>query len=352
MGYVDQSGLSDAALPQYAGRFVGYPDEASARADLLAGTIGSYFVLPSDYLQTGRVTVFGTGGGFAAFAAADNGEMSRFLVDHLLAGKVDAETQARVRAPMDVRSVTLNEAGETSTESPFSWVGDFVVPYLFSILFMITIFTASGFLLQSVSEEKEGRTIEILLSSISPTQLLAGKILGLGALGLIQVFVWVGAGLLLVTGAATLLSLTNVISISASTVALGITYFVLGYLLFATLMAVAGSMGTTMRESQQLAGIFTLFAAIPWMTMGIVIANPGSPVAIILSYFPLTAPVMMLIRLGFGQVPTGQIVISLAILMLGIGFSLWAGAKLFRVGLLMYGKRPSFKELTQAFRQA
>lgn len=351
-GYVDQSGVLSAHLPQYADRFIPYPDEASARAALLAGEVDSYLLLPADYMQTGRVMIYGTRGGFSTFAAADSGDIRSFLVDHLLADKVDATTQERARAPMDVQPVTLNEEGEVSTESPFSWIGDFVVPYLFSILFMITIFTASGFLLQSVSEEKEGRTIEILLSSISPTQLLAGKILGLGALGLIQVFVWVAAGAVLLTAAATLLSLANVLSISLTTVVLGVLYFVLGYLLFATLMAVAGSMGTTMRESQQIAGIFTLSAALPWMTMGIVIANPNSPVALALSYFPLTAPVMMLIRLGFGQVPIGQIVISLAMLIGGIVLSVWAGAKVFRVGLLMYGKRPSLKDLAQAFRQA
>lgn len=351
-GYVDQSGVLSAHLPQYADRFIPYPDEASARAALLAGEVDSYILLPADYMQTGRVMIYGTRGGFSTFAAADSGDIRSFLVDHLLADKVDATTQERARAPMDVQPVTLNEEGEVSTESPFSWIGDFVVPYLFSILFMITIFTASGFLLQSVSEEKEGRTIEILLSSISPTQLLAGKILGLGALGLIQVFVWVAAGAVLLTAAATLLSLANVLSISLTTVVLGVLYFVLGYLLFATLMAVAGSMGTTMRESQQIAGIFTLSAALPWMTMGIVIANPNSPVALALSYFPLTAPVMMLIRLGFGQVPIGQIVISLAMLIGGIVLSVWAGAKVFRVGLLMYGKRPSLKDLAQAFRQA
>jgi ABC-2 type transport system permease protein len=352
MGYVDQSGVLSAHLPQYADRFIPYPNEASARADLLADEVDSYLLLPADYMQTGMVIVYGTRGGFSTFAAADSGLIRGFLVEHLLAGKVDATTQERVRAPMDVRPVTLNEEGEVSTASPFSWIGDFVVPYLFSILFMITIFTASGFLLQSVSEEKEGRTIEILLSSITPTQLLAGKILGLGALGLIQVFVWVAAGAVLLTAAATLLSLANVLTISLTTVVLGVLYFVLGYLLFATLMAVAGSMGTTMRESQQIAGIFTLSAALPWMTMGIVLANPNSPIAVALSYFPLTAPVMMLIRLGFGQVPAGQIAISLALLIGGIGFSVWAGAKVFRVGLLMYGKRPGLKDLAQAFKQA
>jgi ABC-2 type transport system permease protein len=227
-----------------------------------------------------------------------------------------------------------------------------VLPYVFSILFVITIFTTSGFLLQGVSEEKEGRVIEILLSSISSTQLLAGKILGLGALGLIQVSVWLGAGAALLGAAMALFTLTDVISLSLGTVALGMVYFVLGYLLFATLMAVAGSMGTTQRESQQIAGIFSMTAAVPWMTFGVVFTNPHSPIAVVLSYVPLTSPVMMLIRLGMSQVPVSQIAISLAFLVLGIIFSLWAGAKVFRTGLLMYGKRPNLKDLARAFRQA
>jgi ABC-2 type transport system permease protein len=136
------------------------------------------------------------------------------------------------------------------------------------------------------------------------------------------------------------------------TVGLGVVYFMLGYLLFATLMAVAGSMGTTQRESQQIASIFSLAAAIPWMTMGVIFANPHAPLAVALSYFPLTAPVMMLLRLGVSQVPAGQIVISIGLLVLAIGASLWVGAKIFRTSLLMYGKRPGLKDLARAFRQA
>jgi ABC-2 type transport system permease protein len=351
-GYVDHSGLLNADLPQYAGTFVGYADEASARAALLAGEISNYFVLESDYLETGNVVVYGLGGGFSTFAAADSGSIRGFLVESLLNGNVDPQLQARAVDPMSVTPVTLNEQGEVSTESPFSWLGDFVVPYVFAILFVITIFTASGFLLQGVSEEKEGRIIEILLSSISPTQLLAGKILGLGALGLLQVVFWIAAGAALLLAAASIFALAGVIKLSLGTLALGVLYFVLGYLLFATLMAVAGSMGTTQRESQQIASIFSLAAALPWMTMGIVFANPNSPIAVALSYFPLTAPVMMLLRLGLGTVPAGQIAISLVLLLLGIALSLWAGAKVFRVGLLMYGKRPSIKDLTRAFREA
>jgi ABC-2 type transport system permease protein len=352
LGFVDQSGLLTAGLPEYADHFIRYPDEASARAALLAGDISSYFVLPSDYLQTGAVAFYGTGGGFSTFVIADEGDLRAFLVDNLLAGKVDQMIQARVVDPTrNLQAVTLDEQGEVSTESPFSWLSDFVVPYVFSILFVITLFTTSGFLLQSVSEEKEGRIIEMLVSSISPTQLLAGKILGLGTVGLIQVAVWFGAGGVLLGAAVSIFALGGV-SISPTTVLLALLYAGLGYLLYATLMAVAGSMGTTMRESQQIASVFSLAAAIPWVAIGFVFSNPNAPVAVVLSYFPLTAPVMMLIRLGFGEVPTAQILTSLVVLAASIAFSLWAGAKVFRVGLLMYGKRPSLKDLGRAFRQA
>jgi ABC-2 type transport system permease protein len=353
-GFVDLSGLLIANLPQYADDFLQYPDEESARAELLAGKIGSYYVVAEDYLRTGKVrfVVSGRGASLSLAAAADNESMSRFLVDHLLAGTVDEAVQDRVRKPMDIEPLTLSEGGNVGTENPLSWLGDFLIPYVFSILFVVTLFTASGFLLQGVAEEKEGRIIEILLSSISPTQLLTGKILGLGALGMIQILIWMAAGALLLTASVASFALAGVITLRMGTLALVLVYFVLGYLLFATLMAVAGSMGTTARESQQIAGIFTLSAAIPWMAMGVLFANPDSKIIVMLSYFPLTSPVMMLLRLGFAEVPTEQIAISLALLVAGIAFSVWAGVKIFRVGLLMYGKRPGPKDLFRAFRQA
>jgi ABC-2 type transport system permease protein len=352
IGYVDQSGLLTAPLPQYAGKYVPYPDEPTARAALVADEISSYFFLSADYLQTGKVVFYGTGGGFSTFVAADEGGVRSFLLAHLLAGRVDPAIQNRALAPMDVQAVTLDETGEVSTESPFSWLGDFVIPYVFSILFVITLFSTSGFLLQSVSEEKEGRIMEILLSSINSTQLMAGKILGLGTVGVIQVAVWFGAGAALLIAATAMFALSGTINITLGSALLALLYAGLGYVLYATLMAVAGSMGTTMRESQQIAGIFTFAAAIPWIAIGFMFSNPNSPLAVVLSYIPLTAPVMMLIRLGFGQVPTVQIITSLVLLVASIAGSLWAGAKVFRVGLLMYGKRPSLRDLARAFQQA
>ena len=352
VGYVDQSGLIKADLPGYEGQFAAYADESQARAALLAKEIDSYFVLPADYVQSGAVLVYSMGGGFSSFVAADTEVLPKFLVDQLLAGRVDPAIQTRARTPANIVPVTLDEKGEVDTESAFSWLGDFVVPYLFSILFIMTIFTTSGFLLQGVSTEKEGRIIEVLLSSISPTQLLTGKILGLGALGLGQMLFWLGSAAALLSATVAIFAMVGVIKLSLTTIVLAVVYFMLGYLLFATLMAVAGSMGTSMRESQQISGIFSIGAALPYIALNLVFTNPGSPILLALSYFPLTSPVMMLIRLGFGPIPASQVAISLALLVVGLALSLWAGAKVFRVGLLMYGKRPGLRDLARAFRQA
>jgi ABC-2 type transport system permease protein len=352
MGYVDQSGLLTAELPEYAGQFVGYPDEAAARADLLAKKIDNYMLVPQDFIQTGRVIVYGTKGGFSTMTSGDSDRLRPFLTAQLLSGRVDPSIQNRVSAPLNVVPVTLTAQGEVSTASAFSWLGDFVLPYAFSILFLVTIFTTSGYLLESVSEEKEGRIVEILISSISPTELLAGKILGLGAVGLIQVFVWIGSAVGLASLAMAAFAVVGALKFTLVTVVLFVVYYLLGYLLFSTLMAAAGSLGTTQRESQQLGGLFSVLAVIPWMVIGVVFNNPNATIAVVLSYVPLTSPVMMILRLGFGQVPTVQVIISLVLLVAGLAVSLWAGAKVFRMGILMYGKRPSLKELLLAFRQA
>ena len=163
---------------------------------------------------------------------------------------------------------------------------------------------------------------------------------------------WLGSAAALLSATVAIFAMVGAIKLSLTTVILAVIYFILGYLLFATLMAVAGSMGTTMRESQQISGIFSIGAALPYMAISLVFSNPDSPILVALSYFPLTAPVMMLVRLGFGPVPAGQVAISLALLVLGLVFSLWAGAKIFRAGLLMYGKRLGLKDVAQALRQA
>ena len=351
VGYVDQVGLFTPPLPEYEELFIPYPSEEAAQEALFAEEIETFLLVPGDYLDTGRVVAYSKGRGLPTVISVSEERIRPFLVDHLLAGQVDEDLRARVRAPLNLQPVSLSPEGEGS-EDTASFVANIAIPYAFSILLVMAIFTSSGFLLQGVSEEKESRVIEILLSSLTAMELLAGKILGLGALGLIQILFWIGSGWALMGIAVTGLALFGAINLDLMTIVLALVYFLLGYFLFAILMASAGSLGTSAREGQQLAGIFSGITAIPFMVSSFLFTNPNSLLIQVLSYVPLTAPVMMLQRLGMAEVPPYQIAISLILLILGIGGALWAGAKVFRMGLLMYGKRPSVSEILRALRQA
>ena len=352
VGYVDQVGLFTPPLPEYESLFIPYPSEQEAREALFNGEIEVFLLIPADYLDTGRVVAYSKGRGLPTAISVSEEWIRPFLVDHLLAGQVDEALRARVRAPMNLQPVSISPEGEGGGEGTASFVANIAIPYAFSILLVISIFSSSGFLLQGVSEEKESRVIEILLSSVTPMELLTGKILGLGALGLAQILFWLGCGWALIGIAVTGLALFGAINLDLTTIVLALVYFLLGYLLFATLMASAGSLGTSAREGQQIAGIFSGLAAIPFMVSGFLWTNPNSLLAQVLSYVPLTASIMMLQRLGMTEVPAYQIAISLVLLILGIIGALWAGAKIFRMGLLMYGKRPSVSEIWRALRQA
>ncbi len=131
-----------------------------------------------------------------------------------------------------------------------------------------------------------------------------------------------------------------------------VVYYLLGYTLYSILMAGVRALGATTQESQKLAGIFSFFAAVPYMVSGFLFVNPNMLVARILSFFPLTAPTMMIMRLPLAEVPWIDVAGSIVILLLSIPAALWAGAKLFRVGLLIYGKRPTVKEIWLILRGA
>jgi len=276
---------------------------------------------------------------------SDSATVRAFFVDHLLAGQVDPALRERAAEPANVEPRVISSGGETQGEGPWGFAFTFVIPYFLAIFLVMTIFTSSGYLLQSVGEEKESRVIEIVVSSVRPVELMAGKVLGLGALGLTQVLVWVGSTIGFSGGAVALLAVAGSVSIPMRVLVLGVVYYLLGYTLYAILMAGIGALGATMRESQQLAGIFSFFAAVPYMISGFLFANPNMLIARVLSFFPLTAPTMMMMRVPLAEVPWIDVVGSIVILLLSVPAALWIGVKLFRVGLLVYGKRPTLREI-------
>jgi len=349
LGYVDQTGMFGSYTSQPGVLFVLYPDDEKAKDALLAKDIKEYFVIPADYLSSGLITRY-TMSRDVAPSTKTTGQITDFLLSNLLAGEVSPQVMERAKTPMLLASVRLDETGEIAPSQDV--VSSYVVPIVFALLFMISIFFASGFLFQSVTEEKENRVIEILLSSVSSRQLLVGKVLGLGAAGLIQVAVWLITIAIFSQVAGDIIPALSDLSIPASLIGWGLVYFILGYLLFSALYAGVGSIGATAREGQGWSTIFVLPAILPYYFSYFIVSNPESAVSRALTFFPLTSPITSMMRLATHGISAWEIALSLVILAGSIALTMWFAAKIFRVFLLMYGKRPALREIIRYVREA
>ena len=330
VGYVDEAGIVRTPLEG----FLPFEDEGTGKAALERKEISALLVIPSDYREGKRIRAYTRRGGVGVLEGIQ--ERARALLAYnLLEGKVDPETLALVLKPVRLDPVVVG--AKEKRQGP----ADLFVPYGFTILFFISIFTAAGFLLQGVAEEKESRIMEILLSSLSPLELLWGKVLGLGALGLTQLLIWMASGAVLLQRAGNVWTVFRQLELDPGFVALALGLVLLGYLLYAVLMAGLGSLGGTTRESQQIAGLVSFLAVIPMMFNSLFFLSPNGAFARALSYFPWTAPIATLLRLAFVPLPGWELALIFASLGLGVAVSAWIGARLFQAGVLLYGKRPT-----------
>ncbi len=345
-GYVDHSGLFTdpgdlrSVLSPYA-------NEESAQQAMDAGEIDIYYVFPENYLDTGDIVAY-----MPRFSIAQATEsLVQQLVYAHFAQNVDPILMSRLISPAAINEVNLQRdaTGETTTNFDV----DFPVIYLFVMIMMISQFTTNGYLMQTIIEEKETKLIEILISALRPTQLLIGKILALGVLGLVQIAVWLGAVLLLAQIAGdvgtTLLFLLN-ISIPTGTVILFLVYFVLGYLFFAAVYGMVGAISNSMQEGPQFAVIFVLPAVIPLYFMTIFITQPDGALATALSLFPITAPLSMVMRLTISTVPAWQVILSIVVLILTNVGMMWLAGRLFRVNTLLSGQTPKLRDIPKLLR--
>jgi ABC-2 type transport system permease protein len=344
IGYVDLTpGQILSLAVDKPDEFRAYPDQEAARAALVAGEIGAYFVIPDDYIDQGTVHAYAT----KDIPRGIERQMTAFLTDNLLADW-PPERAIRLQDPLNLSLSTLDGEKEVDEESGISMI---LVPFIFAMLFMMSIFTTSGFLMQGVVEEKENRLVEILMTSITPLQMLWGKILGLGALGLFQVAVWAVAGGLVLSQGPSLWSGLENVSIPKPLLIWGPIYLLLGYLTFGALLAGIGASVTSMQEGQQIAGIASMIAVVPMIGAVTFFHNANGPFPTATSMIPLTSPVAMMMRLPFADVPPWQVVFSLLLLALTALLIVWVAAQVFRIGLLMYGKRLGPRMLWAALRQ-
>jgi ABC-2 type transport system permease protein len=348
IGYVDELGGFQQYTSQGNITLVRFDTANDATDALVGGGISEYFVIPPDYISTGLINRYTLEKQLAA-SPAITAAINNFLLDNLLAGKVPEATIARIEAPLSLISTRLTETGAVAPEQ--GGYGNFVVPFVFGILLALSIIVSSTYLLQGLGEEKENRVMEILLSSVSARQLLTGKVLGIGAAGLVQVAVWViSAPLLLNLASSSIGGFISTIQLPADFIVLAVVYFILGYSLFAVISASIGAISSGSREGQQLIGLFTLPLLIPLWFTSLIMFLPDNPVWVFFAIFPLSAPVEVIIRLGVSAVPAWQLFASIAVLVLSIIGILLLTIRIFRTYLLMYGKRPGIGEVLRSLR--
>lgn len=312
-------------------------EEASAA--FVRKEIRGYYIIPADFLKTGVVQLEIKKGGFMSDNEPGWNDVRRLVVASLVDGRLNDELARRVWIPPVLRSQGLSETGQRDQRGKFSEISSFAVPYAFMLLFMMAIMGSGSYLLQGVAEEKENRVIEILLSSVTTNQLLAGKVIGLCGAGLTQIAIWIS---IIVAPAALVFPLLD---LRWDQLAVALIFFPLGFLLFGTLMGGTGALGNNLKESQQASLVWTMTSIIPMFFIGALLSQPNGTLARVLSYIPLTAPITIMMRVGATRVPLWDIALSGVILFASLFIFIRLAAKLFRLGTLMYGKRPSLVEI-------
>ncbi len=347
IGYVDYSGLlsnpvdinpEDMTLVRHV-QVIRFTDEDKARQALEVDRIQLYFVLDKDYLANGRIRLMAK----IPPSEVAISRFSKFLQANLVSQYSDL-VKKRLLSQMRLEISTPDQSLRTSDRQ---WI-QFVFPFLSGAMLIIAISTSGGYLLQALTDEKENRTIEIMVTSVSPTELMMGKILGNVCVGLTQLLVWMTYPLW-----AGVTALFLIPSLKASNF-IGLSFWlslILMLLIFILVSAILAMIGTVMvdhHSAQLVSSLLLLVIMSPLYALNVIVTNPNWWLAVGLSLFPLTAPILLPLRVAFTTVPLWQIVLSLGFSVLATIGALLVAGRVFRLGMLRYGKPLKLCELFKA----
>ena len=352
-----QKGRRDSDLPmtvdiEYVDAHARDPAEA-ARPYLTrltsrqADSLDAILVIPSDAFEGEKAKMT-----FYSRAATDlitqqtlASAANRSIYRHrLLARGMDPEALDKLTRNVPVDAVQLSRSGEQKKGGELN----FLIGFVFAALLIIPSLVYGLEIMRGIIQEKTDRVVEILISSMSPRQLLVGKVTGIALVGLTQVSVWIIAGLALATFTAA----------SAAAAGFNLTqflrpmvfvyfaiFFLLAYFTFVCVYAIGGAICNTEKEAQQLIAPISMIMMLPWFLMFAIITSPDSSMSVGFSLAPVFGPITMFVRTLVSEPPVWHILASMGISLATIFVFFWATAKIFRVGILSYGKRPTIPEL-------
>jgi ABC-2 type transport system permease protein len=343
----------DGMLPRSNFIFRPMATDDEARELLAKRSLRGYFVLRDDYLQTGTVEVY-TPDSINVAGSDARTSFGVLVRERLVRDRIAPDIAARVAAPLpDVRRFAVTRTGEVKDGGQVASAVRIALPLAFTVLFLMSVLMTSGYLLQGTATEKENKVVDVLLASANPDEILAGKLAGLGAAGLVQVGVWMLMLFLTGFGAVPLLFAAHV-DMPWRAVVIALPFFIGAFLFFGSLMLGTGSLGSNMREAQQLSMVWSLTAALPLMLMSVLVREPHGLVARILTWLPLTAGPVVVMRASMDadSLAWWEMVGPLLVLLGATWMAIRIGARFFRVGLLSAGARPSLREVMRQARLA
>jgi ABC-2 type transport system permease protein len=323
--------------------------EAALREAVLAGKLDGFLDLPPDAVEKGTASFFGRNVSNRIELRTMERAVNEVLVASRLAGAgLDATRVKELTRELDLRTIRLSATGEREDRG---------MAMLFAIILMMILYTSTlmwgQVVMTSTIEEKTSRVVEVVGSALGPSTLLAGKLLGVGGAGLTQFLIWslslLGVSLAMagpMAGSIPMPEITPLMLVSF------VLFFLLGFLFWAALYAAIGSAVNTVQEAQNFAFPVIMPLILAMVCFPAVLESPDGPLAFTLSMIPGLSPLIMFLRIVVLTPPYWQIGLSIGLLALGILGVLWVAARIYRVGILMYGKKPTFPELVKWVRHA
>jgi len=358
-GLIDEAGVVDRTVfkdrdgvlvwTANANDVVLYDNRDVATTDLESGRLRSLYVVEKDYLASGEVRAIQSEKTplLSMRGTAIEPLLRSLLRKSLVEGRLDADVQERVLSPAYFVRSRLGPEGDqvTGVDEALDLLVRTTIPLFLGILLLTALLSASGYLVQTVSTDKESKIVEVLLSSVTPEEILAGKLFGLGAAGLFQFAVWSSMVVLVALSASA--ALASVVSIPWEALAVAPLFFILGYLFLGSLMLSTAALGANAAESQKLTMGWAMLAILPLMVLVILLEDPNGILGQSMTWIPFTSPLTVIIRLAVDSsgIAWWEVVGSMAVLVLSTWASIRVGARLFRVGFLLTGSRPSLAEL-------
>ena len=327
--YVLQNGLQQFL-------FTKYDTEKEALDSLISRDIDGYMFIPNEVMDTGKVKYYSQSLSNIKVYTNLRRTLNQLVIEQrMIEQNININLVGALSKKIQFETFEINDFGEASEGNELS---AFLVPYLFLMILFMTVFLSGQLLLRSVMEERTSRTIEVLLSSVTPDDLMKGKILGLGALGMVQMLIHLIIGLIA-------LQYKGWAVIEFSQIPFFLIYFITGYLFYAAIFAALGTFFTSEQEAQQSSSIISIIAILPVAFASYFITNPSSSFTIISTYFPPLTPFMMIIRLGTESVQINEIFYTSLLMIISCWILLRISGKIFRTAILLYGKKITVREV-------